>query len=203
MNTGYNPIEELKRQLNIKFLLFCFTLGAISGSIGDYVHVVTKTDGYPHDGPFPFLPFLNVEMPIWVPFLFGGAVLVMGISHKLFSMQYKPRLVSNKTIVTFAPFLFITIYALSGIIHAGTGGWQDVWLATAAILFWWLFDRTIIGAGLALLTAIGGTLFEIFLVSVHGFFYYPEHSNLFGVPSWLPWLYVVASITVSLVVRWI
>ena len=109
----------------------------------------------------------------------------------------------NQMAGTLAPLIFLVVYALSGVIQAGTGGLQDVWLATVAILFWWITDRTRIGAMLALLTAVGGTIFEIFLVSIHAFSYYPQHANLMGVPSWLPWLYVVASVAISLVVRWI
>ena len=178
-------------------------MGAVTGTAGDFVHAITHTDTYPHNGPFPFLPFLPVEMPVWVPFLFGAAVVLMGVTHKLFSPAFKPRLANNKQVATLAPLVFVTLYALSGILHAGTGGLQDAWLALAAILFWWIVDRTPVGAMLALLIAVCGTLFEIFLVAVHGFNYYPEHSNLLGVPSWLPWLYMAASISVSLVVRWI
>ncbi len=200
MDSGYNPVEQLKKHLNTKFILLCFTLGAICGTCGDYAHVITQTDGYPHNGPFPFLPLPYVEMPVWVPLLFGAAVMLMGITHKLFSMTYKPRLAGNNVAVAVAPLAFVSIYVLTGIIHAGVG-LQDLWLAATAILFWWICDRTPTGAMLALLVAVCGTLFEIFLVGVHGFFYYPAFSGLFGVPTWLPWLYVVASVTVSLVVR--
>jgi hypothetical protein len=202
MKSGYNPIDVAKSQINWRFLMLCFVLGALCGTTGDFVHVITQTDRYPHNGLFPFLPLLPVEMPVWVPFLFGGAVMLMGVAHKLLSSAFRPRLAGNKMAATLAPFIFVMLYALSGEIHAGTGGLQDVWLALAAILYWWVADGTAVGAMLALLTAVGGTLFEIFLVSVNGFSYYPQHANLLGVPSWLPWLYVAASVTVSLVVRW-
>lgn len=203
MDSPYNTWADLKHHITYKFLGLCFLLGAITGSTGDFVHIITQTDRYPHDGPFPFLPFLPVKMPVWVPFLFGSAVVVMGVTHKLFSLSYQPRMVHHRLFVTFAPAVFLGFYALSGFIHAGTGGWQDVWLCLSAIAFWWFADRTKTGALLAFVCAAGGTLFEIFLVSIHGFSYYPQHSNLFGVPSWLPWLYVDASIAVSLVVRWL
>ena len=184
-----------------KFILLSFVAGAIAGTTGDFVHVITHTDGYPADGPFPFLPLLPVKMPVWVPFLFGSAVMLMGVTHKLASTFYHPRLEKNTIVSSSAPFLFVLLYAMTGFLHTGTGGWEDIWLAVLTFLMWWFMDRTVMGAGLALLNAISGTLFEIFLVHMGGFFYYPEHSNLFGVPSWLPWLYMAASVCISLFVR--
>jgi hypothetical protein len=184
-----------------KFLLLSFVVGAIAGTTGDFVHVITRTDGYPADGPFPFLPLLPVKMPVWVPFLFGTAVLLMGTSHKIMQKLFHPRMEKNFGVTASAPVLFVILYAMTGFLHTGTGSWEDVWLATATILIWWLMDRTFMGAGIALVNAVFGTAFEIFLVHVHGFFYYPEHANFYGVPSWLPWLYMAASVCVSLFVR--
>jgi len=185
----------------LKFLALSFLAGAIAGTTGDFVHVITLTDGYPADGPFPFLPLLPVKMPVWVPFLFGTAVMLMGASHKMMQHLFHPRLEKNFVISALAPVIFVGLYAMTGFLHTGTGGWEDLWLAVATILIWWFMDRTFMGAGLALLNAIGGTAFEIFLVHVHGFFYYPQHANFFGVPSWLPWLYMAASVCISLFVR--
>jgi len=185
----------------VKFLLLSFIVGAIAGTTGDFVHVITHTDGYPPHGPFSFLPLLPVKMPIWVPFLFGTAVMLMATTHKLASQFYHPRLEQNAIISSSAPFIFVLLYALTGFLHTGTGGGEDVWLAIATFFIWWLMDRTAMGAGLAVLNAIAGTMFEIFLVGIGGFFYYPEHANLFGVPSWLPWLYMAASVCISLFVR--
>ncbi len=197
-NTARKPLNAVWW---VKFLLLSFIVGAIAGTTGDFVHVITHTDGYPAPGPFPFLPLLPVKMPVWVPFLFGSAVMLMAVSHKLAQTYYHPRMEGNKLVSFFAPFLFVLLYAMTGFLHTGTGSWEDVWLAISTLLVWWFMDRTSTGAGLAVANAIGGTLFEIFLVHVGGFFYYPEHSNLFGVPSWLPWLYVAASVCISLFVR--
>lgn len=197
-------LKEQKMLNNVKwakFILLSFIAGAIAGTTGDFVHVITHTDGYPANGRFPFLPFLPVKMPVWVPFLFGTAVVLMAVSHKLMSGLFHPRLEKNAVISSSAPFIFVVVYAMTGFLHTGTGSWEDVWLATITILLWWFMDRTAIGAGMAVLNAISGTLFEIFLVSIGGFFYYPEHSNLYGVPSWLPWLYMAASVCISLFAR--
>ncbi len=152
---------------------------------------------------FRFYRYFRLKCPFGCPFCLVAAFVLMGVTHKLFSVAFNPRFSHNKVIATLAPLIFVLIYALSGLIHAGTGGLQDVWLACAAILFWWIVDRTSVQAMLALLIAVSGTLFEIFLVSIHGFSYFPQYANLFGVPSWLPWLYASASISVSLVVRYI
>jgi hypothetical protein len=201
MNDWLKEQKQLNAFWWIKFLLLSFIAGAIAGTTGDFVHVITHTDGYPVPGPFPYLPLLPVKMPIWVPFLFGTAVMLMATTHKLASPYYHPRLEKDVVVSTSAPLIFIIVYAMTGYFHTGTGGLEDVWLAILAIMIWYIMDRTAMGAALAILNAICGTLFEIFLVSIGGFFYYPEHSNMFGVPSWLPWLYMVASVCISLFVR--
>jgi hypothetical protein len=183
-----------------RLLFLSFILGAIAGTTGDYVHVSTHVDGYPANGAFPFLP-LDERMPVWVPFLFGGAVMLMATMHKLLSKLYHPRLEKHFVLGSVAPLIFVTIYALTGVFQTGTGGWEDVWLAAVAILLWWIMDGTRTGAILALVIAFFGTCFEMFLVSSGAFFYFKEHSNMLGVPSWLPWLYMVASVCISLFVR--
>jgi hypothetical protein len=201
MNDWYKEQKQLNAIWWTKFLLLSFIVGAIAGTTGDFVHVITHTDGYPKHGPFPFLPFLPVNMPIWVPFLFGSAVMLMATTHKLMSPFYHPRLEKNPIISSSAPLIFIIVYAMTGFLHTGTGSGEDLWLASLTFLIWYIMDRTAVGVGLAVLIAISGTLFEIFLVSIGGFFYYPEHSNFCGVPSWLPWLYMAASVCISLFVR--
>lgn len=198
---GKRHREKASTRITFGFVLLCFVLGAIIGTIGDFCHVVTETDGYPKDGPFPFLPFLPVNMPVWVPFLFGGALILMGCAHRLLANTYRPALASNKDVAYAMPFLFVILYALTGFVELGTGGLQDIWVAAVAIGLWFAVDRSMMGAILALGNAIAGTMFEIMLVHLGGFFYYPEHSNLMGVPSWLPWLYMSASICISLFVR--
>jgi hypothetical protein len=187
--------------ISFNYLSTCFLIGAIICTTGDFVHVITKTDAYPADGPFPFLPFIPVKMPVWVPFLFGFAVVMLGIIQRMFSPAFKPRLADSPIVAIAAPFIFLVIYMLTGFIQAGTGGIQDVWLAAVVILFWLIADGTLTGLLLCLVAAVIGTSFEIFLVHIHGFYYLPEHANFFGVPSWLPWLYMAASASASLFTR--
>lgn len=190
-------------KISLRFILTAFVVGACVGTTGDFVHVYTKTTGYPANGPFPFLPLLPVLMPIWVPVEFGLAVVLMAVSHKLLSPLYTPRLAVNRTLATWAPVLFTGLYAMTGLIQLGVGGWQDAWIAAAFILLWWFFDRTVWGIIFAIIIGLIGSSFEIFLTGVGGFFYYPKNANFMGVASWLPWLYMSASICVSLFVRWL
>jgi hypothetical protein len=63
----------------------------------------------------------------------------------------------------------------------------------------WLVDRRPIGAMHALGAAIAGTGVEIALVQAGTFGYH--EGPLFGVPLWLPLLYVCASYAVATVAR--
>ena len=185
----------------MRFLFVSFIVGAIAGTSGDYVHVLTNTDGYPAKGSFPFLPLPDANLPVWVPFLFGTAVMLMAAVHKLLSNMYHPRLERHFVFGMCSPIIFVTIYILTGVLHSGTGSWEDVWLAAVTVLLWWAIDGTRIGAILAVVIAFFGTSFEILLVNSGAFFYFKEHSNMLGVPSWLPWLYMCASVCISLFVR--
>ncbi|MDB5281466.1 MAG: hypothetical protein JWO06_541, partial [Bacteroidota bacterium] len=149
-------LDTGKPKISLRFVLLSFVIGMAVGTTGDFVHVLTKTTGYPADGPFPFLPFLPVNLPIWVPIEFGLAVVLMAVNHKLLSHVYSPRLAGNRQLATAAPVLFLLIYALTGFIKAGTGGWQDVWIASVTILLWWIADRTALGALFAIIIGICG-----------------------------------------------
>ena len=98
--------------------------------------------------------------------------------------------------------LLLGVWFLSGFLPLSTGGGRDVVLAGIALTLWAIADRTILGAILAVATALIGTAVELFMVDQGTFFYLPEHSNLKagfsgGVPTWLPSLYCVASLCAS------
>jgi hypothetical protein len=78
-----------------------------------------------------------------------------------------------------------------------SGSSLDLLIAGSTILVWLLLDRTWQGVVLAILTAIVGTLVEITLVRLGAFWYLPPKDALFGVGSWLPWLYFSASVAVG------
>ncbi len=179
----------------MKLLLTLFLAGFFLGPIGDYAHVATGTTGYPEGYAFYIL-----GLPWWVPLLFGSAALSIGATHPSIDRHLgasPERAGSRGWKGVFAGMVgFIGLYVISGMLPS-PGGVSDVLLAAGAIAMWAALDRTWQGALLAASTALSGTAFEMFLVSNGVFFYQPGADNFFGVASWLPWLYVAASIAVA------
>lgn len=180
----------------MKKVLIIFAVGFILGPIGDYSHVMTQTTAYPGgDGPYFF------GLPFWVPFLFGCAALAVGLSHPAFDKRIGPRQdrPGTKSIgrVMGGLLIFLGAYCLSGFLPVDKGLHNDLLLALIAIATWAILDWTWQGIVLGTLTAIAGTLTEIILVHLKIFSYLPGRNNLFGVASWLPWLYFTASVTVG------
>ena len=187
-------MEKTARNVGVIFLL-----GFFVGPIGDFCHVLSGTTGYPQDAYAWYFPG---GVPWWVPFLFAGAGLSVGVSHPIMDRLIGPR---GRTrpgekswpLACAGVAAFVGLYAASGYLPFGDGGGNDVVLALGAIGTWAALDRTWQGALLALLTAAAGTGFEIFLVRQSVFFYLPRTSGLLGVATWLPWLYVAASVGVG------
>jgi hypothetical protein len=170
-------------------------LSGIGGTFGDAMHVLTGVDGYPGGG-----------MAVWVPFLFGGAGTLLAVTHPwldpifstLFGKARHQRLgVARPGINTAGLLLLLALWGTSGIIPLATGGAKDVFIAVAALGIWALVDRTLSGLMMSITCALGGVAVELALVHAGAFFYTPEFSNFFGVPSWLGWLYVAAGPTVG------
>jgi hypothetical protein len=176
--------------------LFC--VGAVMGSLGDLFHVLSGTEGYPPDVG-PFLP--GGVQPYWVPLLFGGATVTIGLSHPLADRALGPgtprRGTESWNRVAAGNVLVLAAWAASGFLPLATGGAKDLLLAATAAAVWWALDRTWQGLALGAGTAAIGTVIEASLVARGAFFYYPHATNFFGVASWLPWLYVTASVAVG------
>ena len=180
----------------MKKVLIIFAVGFILGPIGDFSHVQTQTTAYPdHYGLYFF------GLPFWVPFLFGLAALAVGLSHPAFDKMMGPQYdrPGSKTLgrVMGGLLIFLGAYCLSGMLPPDKGFHNDLMLGLIAIATWAILDWTWQGIVLGILTAIAGTLTEIILVHLKIFFYLPPRNNLFGVASWLPWLYFTASVTVG------
>jgi hypothetical protein len=174
--------------------------GALGGTLGDFCHVLSHTDGYPLSAG-PQIPGMGI--PFWVPPLFAAAGLGIGFSHPWADRQtgaaYAPRPgVRSATQLTWALALFLGTWALSGFWTVPAGGIKDLVLGTLAVASWIAFDRTWTGLGLALVTSALGTGAEIFQIRALGTFYYTEgNRNLFGAPSWLPFIYCCGSVAVG------
>lgn len=189
----HNPLKQGYRVGMIGKLLMMVVLGGIFGTVGDYSHVASQTDGYLN----PLYP-LPTGQPFWVPFLFGSAALGIAVSHlttrKLFGLK-SPR--HSLGFLLAGVLFFLALYAASGFLPLATGGPKDAVLWVSCLIFWWIADRTWQGLAMGLGTAIVGTIVEISLTQIGAFYYFPEVNNFMGVPSWLPALYVTASVSVG------
>lgn len=160
-------------------------LGATLGPLLDALHTHSGTTRYASPG--------WLQSAWWCPLLFGGAALSLGlgrpIAFRVFRVadaQPSPR----KLGVAIA--VFIVTYVLSAFLPIAAK------LPTLAILLavaWWAFDRTALGAGLAVLAGAGGWAVEWTLVR-QGLFFHSE-TELDGIAAWLPFLYAIASIPVG------
>lgn len=179
----------------LKTMGILFASGAILGTLGDFVHVITQTDGYPPGGVF--LPWLG--QPFWVPLLFGSAGLSIGLSHLQADRWILQRPVPQKSLpaILSAGGVFLALYSASGVLPLPTGSGMDLVLALGCMTLWWVFDRTLWNLALGIATALIGVGVEIGLTQMGAFFYYPHAANFMGVPSWLPWLYISASLAVG------
>jgi len=64
----------------------------------------------------------------------------------------------------------------------------DVFLLLWAASAWAYFDKTYQGLVIAGAAAIGGPIIEIFLINVFHLYSY-TNPDIFGIPSWIPWVY--------------
>jgi hypothetical protein len=169
--------------------------GAVFGTLGDAFHVLSQTDGYTPTS----LAIPATGQPFWVPLLFGSATFLIGMTHSLADAVIGPK---NRPARTWRNCIlsnssFLLLYAASGFLPLSTGGMKDWVLAMGAFGVWAIFGKTWQSILLGIGTAAVGTIFEMYLVHQGAFFYYPSVANLNGVPSWLPWLYVAASVSVG------
>lgn len=175
----------------VQSVFYLFLLGAIMGSVCDGFHTHSGTTFYPH-------PWY-LKMAWWVPLLFGAASVAIGLSHVLMDkiLRRSAPDVSWPGVIL-GLFFFVTLYYLSAFLP---GAWtiKLLVLAAGSLLLWFLFDRTWQGVLMAMATAIVGCYAEIQLSAGGAFGYL--HPNIWGIPYWLGFLYVSASITVGNLAR--
>lgn len=180
----------------MKFLLI-FIFGTLVGSIFDGFHTHSQTTAYTN-------PWI-LKMAIWVPPLFGSAMLGIITYHTMMNRWFKlktpPPLTGggwgegeNWKKITAGFFLFAIQYASSGFIKLESLPALLLQLLLTGFI-WFLFDKKLIGILLAIPVAIAGSLVEIFLIRSGGFYYLKP--DFLGIPFWLPCLYLSASIVVG------
>jgi hypothetical protein len=168
-------------------------LGASFGTLFDIAHVQTGAIGYPHPS------YLGIAW--WVPLLYTGASLAIGLSHpQMDALLGKPRVSLDRGRLLVGFVGLCAIWFASGAIHLDTLAVSAI-LAPASLALWFFLDRTWQGLAIAFGTAIMGCAIEVVL-SGAGFFHH-EHPDLLGIAMWLPWIYVAASVGLGNVGRWL
>lgn len=167
------------------FLIFIF--GAIVGSVFDGFHTHSLTTAYPN-------PWI-LKMAIWVPPLFGSAMLGITLHHIGMIRLLKLQVTKYSWLkITSGFVLFGLQYASSGFVKLESLPALLLQLLLTGLI-WFLFDKKLIGILLAIPVAITGSLVEIYLIHLKGFYYLKP--DFFGIPYWLPCLYLSASIVVG------
>jgi hypothetical protein len=91
---------------------------------------------------------------------------------------------------------FVAHYAASGALEQPLLGESlpggvptlDALLAAWGVAVWWAFDASPQGLFMACLTAVAGPLVEIVLINgTHAYAY--THPEIWGIPTWIPWVY--------------
>ncbi|CAE7301587.1 INSIG2 [Symbiodinium sp. CCMP2592] len=132
---------------------------------------------------------------IWVPPLFAFAGFLISSLYWVFDnlLAVKAEDRSPSLVQTLAAVACFTAnYWASGFMSSsglGTGLISFV-LALWAVAAWRAFDGTTTGLVVAVMTAVGGTLIEVCLINAPWWDLYAySKADLWGVDSWIPWVY--------------
>lgn len=184
-------------KFDFSHIFFIWLLGGLIGPVGDVFHVLTGTTDYPQ-GVYGVYFW---RLPFWVPLLFATASVNMALVSAWLDiiLRRKRECLSqlSRTKIWLGIVCMQGHYALSGFLPRPAGGISDVIMALVFFVIWYAFCRTWQGLALALLNAILGCSFEIFIISKGTFWYNPGVDNFYGVASWLPWIYASAAVCVG------
>jgi len=177
----------VSRQRLIRAAVILVGLGATLGSALDAIHS--------HFGAISYTSPVLAKAAWWVPLLFAGAYGT-GIGRPLLAPE-EPPIPAWK--VALGMGLFIAAYWLTVV------PWP--WLVRCALLSaifltgWAICDRTRLGLIIAALAAVFGPAVEITLVHAGVFVHHEAH--VLGIPVWLPFLYLTASVGLGSLARWL
>lgn len=175
---------------SLKNGLKLFVLGALLGPWADHFHTQA--------GVLAYYDTVVFNMAWWVPLLFGLATVIIGFSHlsldDRFAMQPKPK---NGLDVVWGLLFFLVVYKLSALLPESFI--KLILLGFLSLATWYFLDRRVLGLVQALLTAAAGCLVESSLS--HAKLFYYTNPDFLGVPFWLPFLYVAASVAVGNLAR--
>jgi hypothetical protein len=199
----------MKLNLNLKKIFRITLLGFLITPLGDYSHVLTHTLLYPK--PI-YHWYVFGEIPFWVFIEFGLAAFLIALQASFLKFYFYSRFYSHShsrvspTIILMCYLLFLGGYLLSGVLSNNLLHLNEHPLLTTHLVLSVLAFISInlqfpaqtkktlwVSLAFYLVTAFFGTLTEITLSSFYIFNYLPQHQDLWGVPSWLPWLYIMAA----------
>lgn len=160
-------------------------LGATLGAALDGLHTHFGKTAYTH--PVVWL------MAWWVPLLFAAA-FALGLARPLLERilgAEGPMPTRAGVAAAFGAFVAAYVVSVLPLPWPAIAGMILVLFAVS----WWLCDRSPAGLAVALAASLGGPAVESFLVG-RGLFVH--HQVLaFGVPGWLPCLYLVAAVALT------
>jgi len=158
----------------VKPYLILFFTGAVAGTFLDFLQ--TNAGHAYYTDPFLF------QTAWWVPFLFGGATVGIGLTHC--KLDYGRGRFFGSLVFLILACLVTAFLKTENFQKAGL-------LFILYAVSWWFFSRTGWSLLLAVGTAFIGSAFESFLGYL-GLYHY-THPDFFGIPLWLPFLYLHVS----------
>lgn len=168
----------------MKYILIFF-ISALIPSIGDINHLATSTAVYPIQGLRLF------TLPWWVPLQFACAGLTLFALFKKFVPAQKTSLLKLSLIVVF----FLGSYLLSGSLPPSLGLIKFTLLLGLTLIAVFLFPLNKMAFLISLFAVVFGCSWEAILGKLQVFVYTTPEIKLFGIPLWLPLLYLLASLT--------
>jgi hypothetical protein len=166
----------------IRITLALALLGATLGTALDALHVLSDTTRYTE-------PILFGVQAWWTPPIFAGAAVAIGMGRLLAGGDARP-------LAAPAMAIFVCAYVVSAVLD---GLARPIVLFVLATIACVACERDARGAAFAMWAGIAGTIAEIALVHSGAFEYVATHP--FGVPDWLPFLYVTAAVGVGSLTR--
>lgn len=141
----------------------------------------------------------------WVPFLFGFAGFLMSAIILTLDSTLKTKddiRSPSWPKVLYGISLFSGQYYLSGLLDNSlvNSSQIDGILKAIAVIGFLSLDRSRAGFALAVATAVGGPLAEIFLINIPNLYNY-VHPDVLGIPIWIGWVYFLGAPAVGNLAR--
>ena len=175
----------------LRTILILFAFGALLGNGFNSMHA--------YSGTIPITPIHISPLLDWSSYLlFGFAGVSIGLLTLLFDRLGRVKPIVSWTKAIGALRLLGFFYLCSACMFL-TNTMILLTLIFGAIVSLYLYDRSINAVAAAILVAIVGTSTEIYFV--HSGMYYYSRPQVMGVTYWLPFLYVISSVTTGQLAR--